>query len=171
METLRKTFVLKLENRMQDDWEDFKAYLHQTLEDWSQPANSSLFLRPDLMQPSETNAKQILDGNLHVMGSISQLVYLTNYPQNHDKVAELKVNIKDLIGLLEIQIQSDRRRQNTAVVLNNILSVLEQVKQLVVTRQSVYFPWCNEELTKIVNKVEDLRLDVRGVPGLLSIIV
>ena len=171
METLRKTFVLKLENLIQDDWEDFKAYLHQTLEDWSQPANSSLFLRPDLMQPSETNAKQILDGNLHVMGSISQLVYLTNYPQNHDKVAELKVNIKDLIGLLEIQIQSDRRRQNTAVVLNNILSVLEQVKQLVVTRQSVYFPWCNEELTKIVNKVEDLRLDVRGVPGLLSIIV
>ena len=81
------------------------------------------------------------------------------------------MNIKDLIGLLEIQIQSDRRRQNTAVVLNNILSVLEQVKQLVVTRQSVYFPWCNEELTKIVNKVEDLRLDVRGVPGLLSIIV
>merc|ERR1711939_546321 len=158
METLRSTFVLKLEDLIKEDWDDFKEFLSQALEKWENAANT-LFFNPSLVRADEENAKTILHGNLHVMKSISQLIYLTNYPQNHDKVAELKVNCKDLIGLLEIQIQSDRRRQNTAVILNHVLSALEQIKQVILTQQIQYFPWCQEELRKILAKIDGLRLD------------
>ena len=39
-------------------------------------------------------------------------------------------------------------------------SSLEQVKQVIITRQTVYFPWSHEELAKILQKIETLRLDV-----------
>ena len=51
-------------------------------------------------------------------------------------------------------------RQRTAVALNHILSSLEQVKQVVTTRQMAYFPSSAEKLAKILQKIETLHLDV-----------
>ena len=66
--------------------------------------------------------------NLHIIKSIAQLVHATNYPFTHDKVAHLKQQVRAITELLESWMYVDKKRQSTAFALEEMLSLLEDIK-------------------------------------------
>ena len=85
-----------------------------------------------LREASEENITYIVNGNAHVCNQISQLIHATNYPHQHDKVKILKscvTNVLQLLSVWQFADRSKKKRQNTAIMLHNLLAQLDTIKK------------------------------------------
>ena len=89
---------------------------------------------------TEENLRTTVRNNLHIISSITQLVHSTNYPFTHDKVAELKQQVSNITELLQIWMNVDKKRQSTAFALNEILSLLEDIKPQIINGKDSLMP-------------------------------
>ena len=108
MEKLRLRFEEKLSEMVGPQWVSFEGRLNEALKQWI-GSGRMLFCTPGMETAgaSEENINNILKSNHRLMCSIDELVHSTRYRRTDDKVADLKLGMKNIIDLLEAVSSTD----------------------------------------------------------------
>lgn len=174
METLRGAIPKKLQQIVSEsgDWENFKFQLQNMTKEWDD-ANANLFYRPELASPTPEHVQTAVNGNIHVCEQISQLIHGTNYPHAHDKVRILKECVGNVLSLLRMWKYTDRskkKRQSTALVINKMLSRLEDIKNQIDMAKLEELPNIKNQLSLIAGQVSDQGFDRNWQANILKLI-
>lgn len=91
MEALRHMFDNKLRQLTGDQWIGLEKRLRVALQHWLRMGDSTLYYQPELATPTPEHVRTVLRGNLHVLNCVTELVFSTRYPAQHDKVRRARV--------------------------------------------------------------------------------
>ena len=131
LDTAMGTFRDALQNTLQtilgEKWQPLNMSLLKIMRKWEK-SPKTLFFNSSLLTVTEQSVRLTVTQNLHIIKSIAQLVHATNYPFTHDKVAHLKQQVRAITELLESWMYVDKKRQSTAFALEEMLSLLEDIK-------------------------------------------
>eukprot|EP01029_Cantina_marsupialis_P016177 TRINITY_DN3597_c0_g1_i1.p1 TRINITY_DN3597_c0_g1~~TRINITY_DN3597_c0_g1_i1.p1 ORF type:complete len:1060 (+),score=333.46 TRINITY_DN3597_c0_g1_i1:210-3389(+) len=133
-EKLRVHFDAKIAMFVGLQMESFQSRLGEKLQSWID-SGVNLFFHEDLVGSVDNeHIRDVVAANRSLMKKISELVHDTRYPRQHDKLAELKVALKDINNLLDLKFQALTTEQVHArinVELTSIIQSLEDWKQIV----------------------------------------
>jgi len=158
METFRSSLKKKIKEMIGEKWDALNDQLIRIMHRWEKSPRT-LFYNENLLQLTEDNLRTTVRNNLHIISSITQLVHSTNYPFTHDKVAELKQQVSNITELLQIWMNVDKKRQSTAFALNEILSLLEDIKPQVINGNESLMPSLYSKLDNVERQAKVLNLD------------
>ena len=158
METFRSSLKKKIKEMIGEKWDALNDQLIRIMHRWEKSPRT-LFYNDNLLQLTEDNLRTTVRNNLHIISSITQLVHSTNYPFTHDKVAELKQQVSNITELLQIWMNVDKKRQSTAFALNEILSLLEDIKPQVINGNESLMPSLYSKLDNVERQAKVLNLD------------
>ena len=100
-----------------------------------------------------------------------QLVHATNYPYTHDKVAHLKQQVLNITELLQRWMYVDKKRQSTAFALEEMLSLLEDIKPQIASASDIMIPGILEKLKHVENQALAFDLEEQWRKNILSAIM
>jgi hypothetical protein len=152
-------------------WEPLRISLSRILIRWERDHEKALFYNENLLGESENNVRLIVKNNLHIIFSIHQLVHATNYPYTHDKVAHLKQQVLNITELLQRWMYVDKKRQSTAFALEEMLSLLEDIKPQVASASNIMIPGILEKLQHVENQALAFDLEEQWRKNILSAIL
>uniref|UniRef100_A0A7S1C353 Uncharacterized protein n=1 Tax=Bicosoecida sp. CB-2014 TaxID=1486930 RepID=A0A7S1C353_9STRA len=161
---LREMFDAKVEEIVgASAWPGFERRLVATLQQWA-GTQTMLFFVPQLANQEFDNRDFVVRSNLHVVGEITELVFATRWPKNHDKVADIKEALASLKEMMQVQLEKiqsagQSEEMETQQRLRKMVTVLEWVKQVIEDNSTEQLADARRELMEVQTQAQSMGPD------------